>query len=128
MERGGSSIANARRSFEYFARNLQTDPHDVEFNYLQEWLGQWLEHGDGPAATGGNYETWLRVCIDIADAVMRHELSLNYAGTEEAGYADARERRIEGLHEPGYTGAYFLDRAGYEAEVYQREHPEQRFE
>src|ERR1700733_8614237 len=104
-------IRGARTNFTYFAQRLQTDPHDVEFNYLQEWFAQWLERGDGVAMTGGSYETWLRVVVDIADGVMQHEVSLDYIGTPEANYADRVERSVVGIHHHEYSGQRYLDRS-----------------
>lgn len=122
MEETGP-VSDARRNFERFAQHLPADPGDEEYRYLQEYLAQWLEHGDGVAMTGGSYETWLRVAIDIADAVMRHELSLDCTGTPEAGHTDRIVRRVEGIHQPGYSARRYFERAGYEVVAYQREHP-----
>lgn len=107
MEERGP-IYRARRDFRNFARDLHPHPDDESYRYLQAWLGDWLIRGDGVAATAGNYETWLRTCVDIADAVFRQEINLD----------------VDGIHEPSQGAAQCFDRVGYEAVVYQREHPD----
>lgn len=118
-------ISDARSNFEEFVRRHDTQylrNNPEEASCLQEYLMAWLENGNGVELTGRNYETYLHVVIDIADAAFRGELNFNYAGREEADYADRRERRIAAIHDETLAGAEALTRSGYEVTAYRREH------
>jgi hypothetical protein len=89
MEQTGP-IADAREAFEKF---ISIYLHSEDDSLLQEWLRDWLLFGNGVEYTGRNYETYLRVALDIADATMRGEISFDYCGTENI---DAFPRTIRG--------------------------------
>jgi hypothetical protein len=115
MEQTGP-IADAREAFEKF---ISIYLHSEDDSLLQEWLRDWLLFGNGVEYTGRNYETYLRVALDIADATMRGEISFDYCGTENI---DAFPRTIRAIHDPDGLGAHYADRAEYEVAVCRWEH------
>ena len=124
MERPGP-ISEARNSFARFVREHELPPRVAEPTTsapLQEWLMRWLEHGDGVEFTGGSYETFLRVALDVADAAIRGELRLDFEGTEAGNYKDGYKRTLSGIHEPDHTAEHIFNRVGFETTVYRREH------
>ena len=125
MESAGP-IAEARADFaqfvgQYDTRQYYIRPDTEELDYLQEYLDGWLEDGDAVAVTGRSFETYLRACIDIADAVFRDTLSLDYKGSPGAKYKDAYPRRVSAIHEPGLGANRFTERAHYEIVAYRKE-------
>src|SRR5256885_2917934 len=116
MEKGGP-IARARKGFQQFVREFDDTfaRHGGEFEYLQDWLYAWLQAGNGIEWTGRSYETYLRTCLDIADAAFRGQINYDYRGSAKENYRDARPRRIEAIHNPDNSDeAYYADRATYE--------------
>jgi hypothetical protein len=127
-----NTISEARWFFRQFVESWDGSPHaprsqggninESEMGYLQEYLAYWIEVGDGIPATGRNFETYMRVVVDIADAVVRGEISCDYKGTEEAGYQDAYQRNVVGIHDEGYAGSRAFEKEHYEVVAYRREH------
>lgn len=115
-------IADASGNFQWFVKQCTSSSFVTldDEKYLQTYLVHWLEEGNGIEYTGRNYETYLQVVADLADTALRGELDLNYMGI--AGYGSTvRERRLEGIHEPGREYSSFLDRATYEVAAYRHE-------
>lgn len=116
-------IAEGRGSFQRFVMRHDASyvEHPEEEEYLQTYMMAWLETGEGVERTGKNYETYLRVALEIADATLRGELNFALRG----GPQERRcERHITGLHEPSYESSQFLDRMTYELAVQRYERSE----
>jgi hypothetical protein len=107
-------IAEASRALESHAQRVRTVAPEEDDAYLGDFLKSWLQNGSGIEETGGEYETYLRVVLNLADQALRGELDVNYRGTPEQNYEDARQRRIVAIDDEGPTGGYALDRATYE--------------
>ncbi len=73
-------IAEGRSSFQRFvmSHDASYDEHPEEEEYLQTYLMAWLETGEGVERTGKNYETYLRVALEIADAKLTSECGIGY--------------------------------------------------
>ncbi len=116
-------IAEGRGSFQRFviSHDASYVEHSEEEEYLQTYMMAWLETGEGVERTRKNYETYLRVALEIADATFRGKFDFTLRG----GLQDRRcERHIKGLHEPSYEGSQFLDRMTYEIAVQRYERSE----
>lgn len=115
VERSGP-IYNATEGFKVFIETFDArhSPGDPSGLYLQTYLTAWLRNGEGIIETGRNFQTYLRVALNIADATMRRQIDFDYCGTQEENYADRRSRTVEALHEPGDYDSYFADPAQYE--------------
>lgn len=125
MEQTGP-IARARGDFQTFVHGFDTYqlansdvPEDERtIRYLGFFLRSWLEEGHGLRMTGGNYESYLRVSLDIADAVMQGNIDFNYNGSSER---EPYERQIDGIHNPGDEHvAEYADRMLYEQLAHDR--------
>jgi hypothetical protein len=117
MEKNGT-IRWARDSFQDHVQELDTRSAGIEGDEtcLQTYLGDWLYGGCAVEYTGGNYETYLRVALDIADATMRGEIDYSYTGKN--GYP----RTVTSIHQEGATYSDIFSRTTYEVIEYQRRH------
>ncbi|MEC3976225.1 hypothetical protein [Amycolatopsis sp. H20-H5] len=117
-------IAFARDNFAGFVCRLELSGYDEGTDsYLQEYLTGWLEEGNGIELTGGNYETYLRVALDIADAAMCGAINFDYQGTKDYAFKDAYPRRVVAIHQPNAPSSHYADRQEYEVIAYRRAHP-----
>lgn len=120
MERDGP-IADARQNFQDFVQWQDLSIRDTKIHrYAQEWLYDWIHNGDGVAQTGRSYETYLRVCLDIADATMRGEIDYGYRGHIDPHYSEEfyrREREVVAIHNPDSPSADYAERTTYEGAI-----------
>ena len=139
MKRSGV-VGEATRAFQTFVQHYEDrdvrsgaleyakDPNADDYTevysiYLQTYLSAWLKHGAGVEWSGGDYGAWTRIVVNIADTVMRGEVSCDYVGPGVFEYdpsepSRAYARPIVGIHQPGYMGSDFLDPDRYAVEVY----------
>jgi hypothetical protein len=112
----------ALKNFQRFI-DEQGDVDDVyfepgeRFRYLGNWIKEWLRFGDGVEFTGRNYETYLRVCLDIADAALCGQVDFSRL----ARTANLPPVQIDGIDNP-HDPTDYADRAIYEVAVTRWEH------
>jgi hypothetical protein len=120
-----SGLPAGRTSFERFVKRTYTEPAEnrrgERHRYLGGWLSLWRDFGDGVEYSGRHFETWLRLCLEIADAAMQGQISFNYRGTPEEDYQDKFARQIDGI-DNRENPTYYDDRTRYEIAVTRWEH------
>lgn len=117
--------AELRRSAQEYAEDpdMETEPpYPVASSaYLQVYLDAWLAVGGGVEWSGGDYTTWLRTVVNVADAVMQQSVSCNFIGTPDRHYSDGYARPIIGVHHPRGDGHDYLDPDRYAVAAYRWE-------
>ena len=116
-EDGLSPMAESFLTFANHVQNSDMDSASRPEQYLGHWFVDWLKNGDGVEFTGRSYENYLRVCLHVADAVVRGELKLDSEDNEQVFYP----RKIVGIDDPD-DPSHYDDRLLYEVSVTRWEH------
>ena len=111
-------MAEAVNAFaEHVRYSDMDDPREPE-RYLGHWFVDWLKNGNGIEFTGRNYETYLRVCLHVADAVLRSDIRLQSVNSD---LEDCYPREIVGIDDPGEP-SHYDDRLLFDVSVTRWEH------
>lgn len=112
---------DVRRSAQIYAEDPNADEHTEIYSiYLQTYLSAWLGRGGGVEWSGANYNAWTRIVVNIADCVMRGQVTCDYEGPHPpaSNRARAYARPIVGINHPDYMGHDYLDPDRFAVEVY----------
>ncbi len=108
-------MKSAQRAFGRWVNDSDVGPQELFEGhvYVGSLIMEWILFGDGVEYTGRHYETYLRVCLAIANAAMNGEVRV--LGT------DRKAMHINGIENPNVELDY-TDRAFYEVAVTRWEH------
>ncbi|WP_163513555.1 hypothetical protein [Fodinicola acaciae] len=120
-------------AFQDFVAPYDTRSRQDDYTLLQDYLVDWLEAGSAVEYSGGNYETFLKVALHVADAVMKDPSILDYHPPSPGPYPDTPEeqaaweaarapisRPIEGILDPTKHSYDAFDRQCYEVVAFRR--------
>jgi hypothetical protein len=104
-----------------FTRFVMDQPcEDGAQVYLADLAKDWLEQGDAVETTGGNYTTYLRTCLFVADLAMKDEHALKFAPFNP-DEEDDKYRQLVGIINPQNPhSALAFDQEYYEAWAFHR--------
>ena len=113
---------DVREMARIYAEDPNADEHtEIWSIYLQTYLSSWLKYGGGVEWSGADYNAWTRIVVNIADCVMRGQVTCDYEGFHPPAASDpsrAYARPIVAIHNPDYLGHDYLDPDRYAVEVY----------
>jgi hypothetical protein len=106
--------ANTTITFRAFIRRFDTSKAGPgEYDYLQDYIAAWLEHGNGIWRCGADFGNIAAVVAWIVMEFYTDQDVLEYVGPQHNELKRRRIRRVKGVFDPARP-TWFMDRDSWE--------------